>query len=58
MWQFIVSGYIPGTEVQLSFDIIAMFFLATSITYLAFRFVRNEKQLRDLVTDLIHSKTV
>jgi hypothetical protein len=25
MWQFIISGYVPGTDVQITFDIIATF---------------------------------
>jgi hypothetical protein len=40
MWQFIVSGYIPGTDVQLTFDIFAMFivsFLSVFITFIVIR---------------------
>lgn len=34
MWQFIISGYVPGTDVQISFDILATFVLVTLSVFL------------------------
>lgn len=46
MWQFIISGYVPGTDVQVTFGVIAVFtstFLGT-LSFLGI--LRRHKTLR------------
>ena len=45
MWQFIVSGYVPGTELQITFDIIATFGCSLIIVYILWRLTLGRDRL-------------
>jgi hypothetical protein len=46
MWQFIVSGYIPGTDIQITFEMIATFFVATTSFFLLWAIMRQIELIR------------
>ena len=53
MWQFIISGYVPGTDIQITFDIIATFvgvFVASIILWVT---LRRQKTIRHEINDMI-----
>ncbi|MDO8265322.1 MAG: hypothetical protein Q7T41_00085 [Candidatus Saccharibacteria bacterium] len=38
MWQFIISGYVPGTDIQINFDILATFSMSF-VLFIIFRII-------------------
>ena len=58
MWQFIISGYIPGTDLQLTYETLATFFLTSSITLLVVLIARDEKKLRTEISEHLKTKAV
>lgn len=41
MWQFIISGYIPGTTVQITFEIFLLFSLSTASAFALWLLARH-----------------
>lgn len=58
MWQFIISGYVPGTSIQLSFDTIAQFGAIIILVYLGYMLYREEQALRTQQKNTIQGKTI
>lgn len=56
MWQFIISGYIPGTDLQITFDVIATFafsaFLALVLLTAIKHRVQINKEIKKIILDL------
>ena len=56
MWQFIISGYIPGTDIQITFDIIATFGLSALGALVVLTAIKHRlhinKELKKIITDL------
>ena len=46
MWQFIVSGYLPGTDIQITFEMLATFFVATASFFLVWAIMRQIEIVR------------
>ena len=53
MWQFIISGYIPGTELQVTFDVISTFALSTFSVLLLFTVIKHRKQINREINKII-----
>lgn len=56
MWQFIISGYIPGTDLQITFDVIATFALSALsalfvLTVIKHR-VKINKEIKKIIADI------
>jgi hypothetical protein len=43
MWQFIISGYVPGTDVQITFETLMTFSLSTFATLLVFSTLQKSR---------------
>jgi hypothetical protein len=41
MWQFIISGYIPGTDVQVGYEAVSLFFASLCTSLLCVIFVKE-----------------
>jgi hypothetical protein len=41
MFYFLVSGYIPGTDIQITFEVLVMCAIALVVTYLSLIMLRN-----------------
>ena len=52
MWQFIISGYIPGTNVQITFDTILIFSLSVSAVLLALTLLRRNQTIQQEILQL------
>jgi len=56
MWQFIISGYIPGTDLQITFDVLASFGIS-ALTALALLLVirhriQINKEIKKIIADI------
>ena len=58
MWQFIISGYVPGTDLQLNYEVLATFFLVSGIVLLFILLAQDEKQLRREISKQAQTNTV
>ncbi len=62
MWQFIISGYVPGTELQITFDLIATFsvvFFGTVFLLVVFKRYKTIKQeIEDIVAYMERLKEI
>lgn len=56
MWQFIISGYIPGTDLQITFDVLATFALTALgvlVLYIAIKHrVQINREINKIISDL------
>lgn len=46
MWQFIISGYVPGTDLQITFDIIATFGAAFVLCLMLWITIKRQLAIR------------
>jgi hypothetical protein len=56
LWQFIISGYIPGTDLQITFDVLATFAFSALgalfvLTVIKHR-VKINKEIKKIIADL------
>jgi len=60
VWQFIISGYLPGTDLQITFDVLATFAGTVIFVLLILTTLKKHKQvnreLRKIITDLEQQK--
>lgn len=60
MWQFIISGYIPGTDLQVTFDVIATFALTAFLTLALLTAVKHRvqinKEIKKIISDMEKQK--
>ncbi len=43
MWQFIILGYVPGTDIQIGFDLLARFLAIVSVIFLTSLLFKEKK---------------
>ena len=53
MWQFIISGYIPGTDLQITFDVIATFALSAFTALAILSAIKHRKQINKEIKKII-----
>ncbi|MCA9346596.1 hypothetical protein KC960_03845 [Candidatus Saccharibacteria bacterium] len=53
MWDFIITGYFPGTDIQVSFDMIAVFALSFLTTLLLISLAKHHKSFRKEIAFII-----
>lgn len=58
MVQFIVLGYIPGTNIQIGFDSITRLLAIASIVYLTSLLLKEKKYLKQQLIDSINQITI
>jgi hypothetical protein len=62
MWQFIISGYLPGTDVQITFETLVTFSLSALFTFVAINWFRRnktvERQLIALSAKINHIREI
>lgn len=58
MWQFIISGYIPGTNLQIGFELFAHIAAVFALYYLGKQIYKSEKNIQKNQTDSINAKTI
>lgn len=62
MWQFIISGYVPGTEIQVSFEVFLMSCMLFALTaYLAVQVMKllgNTQSAQTNNTESIEAITI
>lgn len=56
MWQFIISGYIPGTDLQITFDVLTTFALTAFLTLVLLTTVKHRvrinKEIKKIIADM------
>ncbi len=55
MWQFIISGYVPGTEIQITFEIFATFSAVTLSFFMFWLLLRQYLKHRHYYDKLINN---
>ena len=58
MWQFIILGYLPGTDIQIGFDSIARLLAIVALFYLSSLLVKEKRHLKNQFQDLINQKAL
>ncbi len=53
MWQFIISGYVPGTDVQLNFDVLATFAMSFMLFVILRIIVKHHLIVRREINEII-----
>jgi uncharacterized membrane protein len=56
--QLIILGYVPGTDIQITFGFIAQVSAVVALFYLVHLFVKEEKALRAQQTESIESVAI
>lgn len=57
MMQFIILGYVPGTEIRISFQFLATIASIIALVYLSWLLQKEEKLLRTQTSENLKSKT-
>jgi len=56
MWQFIISGYIPGTDLQITFDVLASFGVSALTALALLSVIRHRiqinKEIKKIIADI------
>lgn len=56
MWQFIISGYIPGTDLQITFDVLATFAFSALLALVLITAIKHRvqinKEIKKIIADL------
>ena len=56
MWQFIISGYIPGTDLQITFDVLASFGISALTALALLSVIRHRiqinKEIKKIIADI------
>jgi hypothetical protein len=58
MWQFIILGYVPGTDIQIGFDTLARFLAIATLVYLTVLLVKEKKFLKVQFQEIINQKAI
>jgi hypothetical protein len=58
MWQFIILGYVPGTDIQIGFDLMARLLAIATIVYLTNLMIKEKRYTRQQFIDSINQKTI
>ncbi len=58
MEQFIILGLVPGTDVQISFGLVATVAGYATLAYLIRLLVKEHRQIKRQITDFINSITI
>jgi hypothetical protein len=58
MWQFIILGYLPGTDIQFGFDSITRLFAVLALFYLSGLLVKEKKFVKIQFQDLVDQKAL
>ena len=58
MWQFIILGYLPGTDIQFGFDSITRLLAVIALFYLSSLLLKEKRHLRDQFQELISQKAL
>lgn len=58
MMQFIILGYVPGTEVRFTFDLLATVFYVAGLVYLSLLLYKEEKIINQNTAEAINIKTI
>lgn len=58
MMQFIILGFVPGTELQLTFETVALFTAAFCFTMLCWLLYQDEVKLRKEIVEAVNKKAL
>jgi hypothetical protein len=58
MVQFIVLGYVPGTNIQIGFDLIARLLAIATVVYLTTLLFKEKKHLKQQLIESINQKAI
>lgn len=53
MWQFIISGYVPGTDIQINFDILATFSMSFVLFIILRIIIKHHLIVRREINEII-----
>jgi hypothetical protein len=58
MWQFIILGYVPGTDIQIGFDSLARLLAILTVFYLTMLIIKEKKILKVQFQEVINQKAI
>jgi hypothetical protein len=58
MWQFIILGYLPGTDIQIGYDSITRFLAVFALFYLSSLLIKEKRYSKDQFQELISQKAL
>lgn len=53
VWQFIISGYVPGTDIQINFDILATFSMSFVLFIILRIIIKHHLIVRREINEII-----
>ena len=58
MWQFIILGYVPGTDIQIGYDSVTRVLAITTVIYLTILLVKEKSFRKMQFQELVKQKAI